>query len=576
MKRVYIFLLICLFNLCLFSLCIFIIYKYKKKVKPSSSKIPTILTTSTTPSTTSSLKTTPSTTSSLKPTPSTISSLKTTQELIIIKENIYLIDDNTNKYCGVDNENYLICNIVNKSDAPLFTVSNVDHNKYKLKINDKIVKIKNHNYSDLSLYKKNIPNQIYISSYIGVYNQIKHDYNMYCYVNNDNYVYCNNKKKDIKSFRIETENDNLFNQLEYLPDYLFKGCYNDYPNTNLINDSKEFSKFIMRGNILECDTFAKNNNYKLYALSNYNYDDNKVDCMVSNNNPNLDEYGKFGLSSNYNKIGNILYGHDNSNCIFGVPETNEIKSNNILCYDKNDKIIIVPKNERFEKCKISCIKKNNNIYERDAFRFISTESIHQGNIKYNINNKILDNNNFITGIYDDIKSECKRFINPYNYIKCYENNDKTKDLVEINRNNILDFIYRCLETTMKCKDKNNNESIIKPDEFKNMVKDNTIDNKCKYIYNNNTNKYINLNDMFELDNKNDILKPVSSKLTIIDKNNNIQEVDLQNNETIGNSIICKNPFNKKMTLTNPYSLRDLIGHIDSNNKLFDNNNTCNF
>ena len=567
----------------------FIVYKQNNKTNLSStstslSLVPTSASLSLVPTSASlapaylslapaslSLAPTISTTTSLTTSTLSTPSLSSTPSLapIFIKENVYLLDSTTNKYCTVDNNNYLICNVDNKNNAKLFEISTNDaaSNKYYIKTdgnNDAKIKYNMHSSLDMyvSIYKKDEPNNIYISKHMK-FPDI--GYNMYCSIGSDNYLDCGYKKMDIKPLKIESENNNLFNSLEYLPDYTSKGCYNDFPM------DKELSTFVMRGTITDCDRYAKNNNYKLYGLQNYNESDKKVDCMVSTNK-DLDTYGKYGTTNDITDSRTIVYGNANSNCIYGTDNTSKIETDNIMCYDKNNNIIIVPKSEKFEKCKISCMKKDDNIYNRDINNYMT--SYNSTSYKKIINDKMLDDNNFITGIYNDIKSECKRFIDVYTQeVKCYNNNDISKGddrLIDMDKDKLSYSIYLCAGFTMKCKDYDNNDIIVDSVNIKNDIK------KCAQIYNNKTNEYIYLdkikNDKSLERNLDEFIIPKDSKLTIkknvwsaspSNENENISTIDLNNNDTTGNLIICKNPMKKLIDIDN----NAYVGNVSSDNKL---------
>jgi hypothetical protein len=238
-----------------------------------------------------------------------------------------------------------------------------------------------------------------------------------------------------------------------------------------------------------------------------------------------------------------------------------------MCYDKNNNIIVVPNEEKFDKCQISCMKKDNNIYDRivssniwDTIKTNDTDE--NGNIigysyKNVINDKMKDDNNFITGVYNDIKSECKRFIDLLEgSILCYKDNNTNNNLTNVKESAELN---RCTGYESKCKDNSGN-----------IINESYVFEKpqCQSFYNYKTNEYIDKSLITFNKKIFDFTKPKDSKITIYKKSLNspaqINTIDLKDNETVGNMIICKNPMNKNMTVEDGYKY---TGGISSDNKL---------
>ena len=453
-----------------------------------------------------------------------------------IYNNNYCYSNNDKIKCGVslnciNSNGNLECN--DNADISI-EQDNTDSKLFKLKTKDKYCSVDLIN--NIIKCDNNIGSKFKINSVDGS-GFILSNNNNYCR-SIDNNIYCdtniNNANlfyyQDINNNKLKLNNNSSVDLDKYeMPksDYKLLGCYNDLP------DNKEFPKLALRGTKEECEKYAKDNNYKMYALKNLNINDNKVDCMVHNDKNNT-SYNKYGISFEYYMLNyDNRKGLKNTNCVYSSSNTNNDNLKyNINCYDKDNKIINVSSAEAKDKCIINC-ETTDGIYKK--------------------------------GLYKDIKDQCSRYMSD-NYEfrnqnvkaeKCYFGNDT------INKQGVR-IGPLCSPFEIKCKN-DKNEEIIVDSNNKDFEED--LTNNCKKCLNVKTNEYTNT------DSDNALLNCINAKdsnITFINKDNTTTQINLNDpnmNSKLTdygfNTIKCKNPLKE-----NNISVYDNYGFIKDDGSLF--------
>ncbi len=442
-----------------------------------------------------------------------------------------------NNYCYSNNNNNINCNVSrNCEDKDMKQICNEDSNisieqdnsdakLFKLKTKDK--------YCSVDLTNKIIKCDNDVGSKFKIQSVnnmefILSKYNNYCRTIDKN-VYCDTDINNANTFNHNNINNNKLNldnnssvdlDKYEIPnsEYKLLSCFNDLP------DNKEFPKLALRGTKEECEKYAKDNGYKMYAIQNFNNNDNKVDCMVHDDKKNT-SYNKYGYSFDYYVVNNKnIKGLKNTNCVYSSSnDNNNLSSNNINCYDKDNKLINVSRAEAKDKCIISCE---------------TTDGTYK------------------SGLFNDIKDQCNRYMS---YEREFRNKNPKGERCYAGNNTINKIDTRisdmCLSFEMECKNENNEEFILNSNidtnerKFKNCK-------KCKNISTNEYGDMKSLNDIYKC------MKFKDSNVTFINKDDTTTQLNLNDSNIESkltdygfNIIKCKNPLNENnKTLLSNYGI----------------------